>query len=194
MEYKKKYIKYKCKYLENQLIGGVYNVGDESATTLIDSKLTLVQAHGSINISKWYMIPKNVYILTTSEIGGITCGNYNEVFRKLVNDTNDRKNLNEILKTLPESKTFDERRIAHTIYKGGNIIYEPYDLIPTINLLFSNSDFDNSLESIYGIFSFPDRNLENENKNLILNEYDNLLRISEEVKDVRRNYRLNIGK
>jgi len=178
MEYKRKYIKYKCKYLENQLIGGKYEVGDEKADKLIDSNLTLIMAHGGVNLTKWIIIPNNVYILTTTEIGGITCKNYNEVFEKLVNDTNDRKNLREILNSKPISKESQyTNRIAKTIYKGGYIIYEPNDIIPTIELSFNHTKSEESGKTIYGIFQFEPMIANDTTKNQILSEYDNLLRV-----------------
>jgi len=79
--------------------GGKYKVGSKNSDLLLGADLTLVQAHGSIKIDKWYSLPENVYLLTTAEIGGITCGNYNQVFRQLANDSNDRKGLKKILET-----------------------------------------------------------------------------------------------
>jgi len=188
MDYTKKYLKYKNKYIslkrdsqkdKNKLLGGVYKVGTEVGKKvidkLIDSNLTLINAHGGIIIDKWYALPENVYLLTTSDIGGTTCANYNEIFRELINDTNDRVNLKNILSIVSTSINNSEDEIVSTQYKHGNMIYEPGDLIPIINFSFKNSKISNSAETIYGLFNFDPINTEDHSKNKLLKEYVDLL-------------------
>ena len=166
MNYKEKYFKYKHKYmfLKNNLSGGKYIVGTKHSDKLINSNLTLVQAHGGINITKWYALPENVYLLTTSDIGGYTCAEYNKVFSELINDTNDRTNLKNILKTVSEKNIHPENKVVSSLYEGGNIIYEPGDLIPIIQLEFNNNITSNSANVIYGIFNFDNVKTEDNNK------------------------------
>jgi len=179
-----KYNNYKLKYLEskNNMIGGKYKVGEKDSTELLNANLTLVQAHGSINISEWYGLPENVYLMITSDIGGITCSNYNKIFQKLINDTNSRNNLKSILESISKiSITGPENKIIRTIYEGGNIMYEPGDLIPRINLGFHHSSMSGTTKSIYGIFNFDSIKKGDNTRNNILNDYDELLNIDSKV-------------
>lgn len=198
--YQNKYLKYKNKYfaLKSELSGGKFEVGttkDKDLTHLITSDLTLIQAHGSVNIQKWYSLPDNVYLLTTSDIGGVTCSIYNNVFDKLMNDSIDRTKLKEILQTTSEKKLLasDSKKIVQNIYSGGNIIYEPGDLIPIIDLSFHHNNLDNSAKVIYGIFKFEEYNESNKTKTNIFSDYDNLMRQKPE-ENVNRSIRYEIGK
>jgi hypothetical protein len=196
--YQNKYLKYKNKYfaLKSELSGGKFEVGttkDKDLTHLITSDLTLIQAHGSVNIQKWYSLPDNVYLLTTSDIGGVTCSIYNNVFDKLMNDSIDRTQLKEILQTTSDKKVIDSKKIVQNIYSGGNIIYEPGDLIPIIDLSFHHNNLDNSAKVIYGIFKFEEYDESNKTKTNIFSDYDNLMRQKPE-ENVNRSIRCEIGK
>jgi hypothetical protein len=197
MNYKEKYLKYKNKYVllkknilsekNKNIIGGKYIVGNQNSNKLIDSNLTLIQAHGGIDITRWYALPENVYLMTTSEIGGITCANYNEVFRELINDTNDRENLKKILETVSETNSYPKNKIVKTIYRGGNIIYEPGDLIPIITLEFNNSIHSDAANSIYGLFNFDPIKTEDKSKNILLEEYINLIKTGPNTELIMKN-------
>ena len=202
MDYKEKYFKYKNKYifLKNDLsknkinlLGGKYIVGSKNSDNLIDSNLTLVNAHGGIDITKWYGLPENVYLLTTSEIGGVTCANYNEVFRELVNDTYDRENLKKILETVSQTNVDSKKKIIKTLYKGGNIIYEPGDLIPIITLEFNNNTQSDTANSIYGLFNFNSIKPEDKTKNTLLEEYIHLLKTNCETEVIMKNSSFETG-
>jgi hypothetical protein len=189
--YKNKYLKYKNKYLElkSELLGGKIIVGESKPIVdrLLCSNLTVINAHGSVNITKHYSLPENVYLLTTSDIGGITCSIYNNVFRDIINDSINRTNLKNILGTTSKTRQHDSKsKIIRTIYKGGNIIYEPGDLIPMINLGFNHNDDDDSSKSIYGIFNFEPYDSDNVTKTSILQEYNNLT--SSEPQTVRNEF------
>ncbi len=194
-----KYSEYKSKYLESingikNMSGGKYVVGEKDSNNLVGSELTLINAHGSIDINKWYAVPENVYILTTADIGGITCGNYNQVFKKLTNDTKNRDNLKELLGSISNKESVGhENKIVKHIYQGGNIIYEPGDLIPQINLGFHHSQLSNSAKLIYGVFNFDPIKLGDNSKTKIFQEYDNLLKTGNESEQIERLNKFAIG-
>jgi len=179
-----KYNNYKFKYLKSKksMSGGKYKIGAKDSTPLLEANLSLVNAHGSIDIETWYALPENVYLMVTADIGGITCGNYNMIFNKLINDTNARDNLKTILETVSKDKIVGSAdKIVRTIYEGGNIMYEPGDLIPKINLEYHNNSISGSAKVIYGIFNYKSIIHDDHTKIDILKEYDNLLRLGPEI-------------
>ena len=186
-----KYNNYKLKYvsLKNNMIGGKYRVGDKDSNNLLDANITVINAHGSINITNYYALPENVYLMITSDIGGITCSNYNNVFKKIINDNNSRDNLKTILESVSNYTLIGpDSKIIKNIYEGGNIIYEPGDLIPEINLGFHHSSFSNSAKLIYGIFNYNPIKNGDCTKTNILSEYDKLLKINaDSTQDERLN-------
>jgi hypothetical protein len=186
-----KYNNYKLKYLESKT-GGKYQIGTKDSSELLSANLTLVSAHGSIDIETWYALPENVYLMVTSDIGGITCGNYNMVFNKLINDTKSRTNLKSILETRSMSVQLSTENINKHIYEGGHIMYEPGDLIPKINLGYHNNSITNSAKLIYGIFNYKPIIPDNQTKIDILEEYDNLLQTDSKISIERLN-KFNIG-
>jgi len=178
-EMKKKYLKYKNKYLQLKYqYGGIIQLGlpGTTFTDIIKSDLTLVLAHGRIDINYWYVIPDNVYILTTTEIGSITCGT-NTIFNNILNDNLKRTNLTRILNTKNEEETY--KYLDKNIYKGGYVLYEPGDIIPKIYLQFY-SNHTNNTELIYTYLKYPPYNQDSDEKNNFLNNYTELLFTNDE--------------
>ncbi len=132
MDYNKKYIKYKNNYMYlKKLSGGEKSVGNLSEAEiniLHKGNIQLVNGYGKLDITKWYTIPENTYIITTTKMGYLSKPN-NNIFYQLINDSNNRKNFKSIL----ENKS----SIGEHFYE----ILEPGDIIPKI-IIDQHYEFD----------------------------------------------------
>jgi len=160
MEYKKKYEKYKCKYLNSKK----WKVG--GSNDLIDSEITLMSAHIDIYIDKWYVIPKNVYVLTLFKTENPTKCISNDIFKKIINN---KETLKDILKETTEDKT-------------DYIIYNPNDIIPNINLIFHHNTLTNTENLIYGMFNVNLENLKEYKDITLMDEIENNFNIGTKIK------------
>ena len=174
----KKIIKYKNKYQKLKVLhGGLEIVGTmdpAKVETFRTADITLLTAHGTIDINKWSVVPDNVYILTTAMIGNMTCES-NTVYRSVINDNLKRDKIIEILSTqvchsLP--KLYKGR--THELCTGGYTLYEPGDFIPHVSLSFSNG-CDGDDIGTYAYLNLPPYQ-DLDMKNDILNDYIRLIR------------------
>lgn len=192
MDFKNKYLKYKEKYitLKNQL-GGVKRVGlieEPLIDKLIQSNVTVIEAHGGLDLHKWYVIPENTYILTTSEFGGITCSNFNNAFKSIINDKINRENLKSLIINSSSIKTLvDESNYFHkkTTYLFSDLyeLYEPGDIIPQIDFTFYDTTPSNF---IYSWLTYPEYDISNSNPVPFFNEYS-------EIFSSEKNFRIMPG-
>jgi hypothetical protein len=204
MEFKKKYLKYKEKYLnlKNQ-IGGLKTLNElqnpenrQLVNTISESTVTIINAHGGIDIDNWYVIPDNTYILTTSEIGGITCNNYNEVFNNLINEKLNRQNLKSMLSKTIEGRTNDGAQLnKKNTYKGLFELYEPYDVIPKINLDFHHNEKSSTSKDI--IYTWLTYNAFEQNNSMSNSLFDSYFQVTPSRPldiHIKKGSLINIGK
>jgi hypothetical protein len=181
MAFREKYLKYKEKYLnlKNQM-GGLKTLDElqnpenrHLVDTISESTVTIINAHGGIDINQWYVIPENTYILTTSEIGGTTCNNYNEVFNNLINEKLNRQNLKSMLSKTIEGKINDGAQLnKKNIYKGLYELYEPHDIIPKIHLSFHHNESEySSKDVIYTWLTYSAYQQDNSMSNSLFDDY-----------------------
>lgn len=173
----KKIIKYKNKYQKLKVLhGGLEIVGEMTLAkveTFRTADITLLTAHGKIDINKWSVVPENVYILTTAMIGNTTCKS-NTVYGSVINDNLKRDKIIEILSTqVCHSEAFYKER-PQKLCNGGYILYEPGDFIPDVSLSFSNGCKGTDIGTYAYLNVPPYENVDT--KNNILNDYIGLIR------------------
>ena len=204
MAFREKYLKYKKKYLnlKNQM-GGLKTLNElqnpenrQLVDTISESTVTIINAHGGIDIKEWYVIPENTYILTTSEIGGITCNNYNEVFNNLINEKLNRQNLKSMLSKTIEGKTNETKPLnKKNTYKGLYELYEPHDIIPKILLSFHHNENEYSSKDV--IYTWLTYSAFQQNNNMSNSLFDSYFQVTPSRPldiHIKKGALINIGK
>jgi hypothetical protein len=204
MAFREKYLKYKEKYLnlKNQM-GGLKTLNElqnpenrQLVNTISESTVTIINAHGGIDIKEWYVIPENTYILTTSEIGGITCNIYNEVFNNLINERLNRQNLKSMLSKTIEGKTNETKPLnKKNTFKGLYELYEPHDIIPKIHLSFHHNESEySSKDVIYTWLTYSPYQQNNSMSNSLFDSYFQVTPSRPLDIHIKKGALINIGK
>jgi hypothetical protein len=181
MDYKKKYLKYKYKYLQLQNAGAkklpldpdnniIHNfdptkltlkdkASSDQFTMIIDSyKKFFINSHGEIKLDKFVILPKNVYLLSFSATGLEAIHPHKCHDENLLCEATKNNNSN-----INVNKKIQEMLFIHYNYEKygrdfseinkGYKLYEPGDIIPLIDLQFYEH-LDNRYE-IRGMYEMP---------------------------------------
>ena len=137
--------------------------------------------HGTIETNSLFIVPKNVYILTTSNFGSSTIIGENIVVNNIIQDVinKTKKNLKNILVENQSNQIEKELSVGkYKLYEAIDIenvksfnsavnLFTEGDIIPNVNLTFyPSSDADNN-KNIGYITRYFDYNNETENKKFL---------------------------
>ena len=153
---------------------------DERATfvkKIDDYDLKVVNMHGTIETDSLFIVPKNVYILTTSNFGSSTIIGENIVVNNIIHDiiNKTKTNLQHILVENQSNQIEKELSVGeYKLYEAIDIenaksfnsavnLFTEGDIIPNVNLTFFSND-DNSNKDIGFITRYFDYNDETQNK------------------------------
>ena len=142
-----------------------------------DLDLKVVNMHGTIATNSLFIVPKNVYILTTSNFGSSTIIGENIVVNNIIQDVinKTKTNLKNILKnqsnqiekelSVGEYKLYEAIDIenAKSFNSAVNLFTEG-DIIPNVNLTFYTSSNADNNKDIGFITRYFDYNDETQNK------------------------------
>jgi hypothetical protein len=141
---------------------------------IINDNKIIITAHGEITMKQFFIIPNNTFIVTSAELGDLSCSNNN--LKDIINDChptyiNIQKQLfgDDIDRQKYEECLYDaeNKEIKCKVLKNAKTIFLPGDIIPITKFEFS-SLYKSGDKFINGIFKIPLID-QNNNCNIILN-------------------------